>query len=206
MMPPANLTRRIAFLGAIASLSGCSALSALNTAAQPVDTYDLRPAPGSQKGPRSAAKLLIARPEASAALASDRIMVRSDGATITYLPDARWVDEAPIVLQGLLVRSIAASGRIGYVGPSEGGPVPDKALLVRMDGFEVTIEPGGRVLVMVDLALTVLNDSDQRVLGIRNFAQSAQAGNDSPSAIAAAFQAALDVLLPDAADWVLRVV
>ena len=206
MMPPANLTRRIAFLGAIASLSGCSALSALNTAAQPVDTYDLRPAPGSQKGPRSAAKLLIARPEASAALASDRIMVRSDGATIAYLPDARWVDEAPIVLQGLLVRSIAASGRIGYVGSSEGGPVPDKALLVRMDSFEVTIEPGGRVLVMVDLALTVLNDSDQRVLSIRNFAQSAQAGNDSPSAIAAAFQAALDVLLPDAADWVLRVV
>lgn len=204
-MPPANLTRRIACLGAIASLSGCNALSALNTAAQPMDTYDLRPAPGSQKGPRSAAKLLVARSEASAALATDRIMVRTGGAQITYLPDARWVDEAPIVLQGLLVRSIAASGRIGYVGPSEGGPVPDRVLLVRMDAFEVTVAPGGGVLVTVDLALTVLNDRNQRVLGIRNFAQTAQARNDSPNAIAVAFQAALDVLLPEAADWILRV-
>jgi len=205
MMPPLNLTRRSACLGAFASLSGCNALSALNTAALPMDTFDLRPAPGSQKGPRNAAKLLVARPEASAALATDRIMVRSEGAQITYLPEARWVDEAPIVLQGLLVRSIAASGRIGYVGPSEGGPVPDRALLARMDAFEVTIEPGGGVLVMVDLSLTVLNDRDQQVLGIRNFVQAAVARNDSPSAIAAAFQAALDELLPEAADWVLRV-
>lgn len=204
-MPPAILTRRLACLGAIASLSGCTALSALNTAARPMDTYDLRPAPGSRSGPRSGAKLLVGRPEASAALATDRIMVRSGGAAITYLPDARWVDEAPVVLSGLLVRSIAATGRVGYVGPSEGGPVPDRALLVRMDAFEVTIDPGGEVRVTVDLALTVLSDVDQRILGRRNLAQTARATNDSPSAIVAAFQAVLDQLLPEAADWVVQV-
>jgi cholesterol transport system auxiliary component len=205
-MTPLTMTRRIALLGATSALSGCGALSVLNTAAAPLDTYDLSPAAGSKAGSRSASKLLIARPEASAALATDRIMVRSDGATITYLPDARWPDAAPLVLQSLLVRSIAATGRIGYVGNSEGGPVPDTALLVRMDAFEVVIEPGGTVRATVDIALTALDDRIQRVLGSRSFAQAVTAADDSPRAITAAFQAALDIVLPSAADWVLRII
>ena len=203
-MTPKTMTRRIALLGATSLLSGCGALGALNTAAAPLDTYDLAPAAGSTSGPRSTAKLLIARPEASAALATDRIMVRSDGATITYLPDARWAEEAPLVLQALLVRSIAGTGRIGYVGRSEGGPVPDAALLVRMDAFEVIVAPGGEVSIRVELDLTIVNDRDQRVLGRQSFAQVANAANDSPPAITAAFQAALNVLLPSAAEWILR--
>lgn len=203
-MMPINMTRRIALLGAISTLSGCGALGALNTAAVPMNTYDLAPAAGSEAGPRSAAKLLIARPEASAALATDRIMVRSDGATITYLPDARWADEAPLVLQALLVRSIAGTGRIGYVGRSEGGPVPDAALLVRMDAFEVIVAPGGEVSIRVEIDLTMVNDRDQRVLGRQSFAQAANAANDGPPAITAAFQAALNVLLPTAAEWLLQ--
>ena len=202
-MTPITLTRRIALLGATSLLSGCGALGALNTAAAPLDTYDLAPAAGSTSGPRSAAKLLIARPEASAALATDRIMVRSDGATITYLPDARWADEAPLLLQSLLVRSIAGTGRIGYVGNSEGGPVPDAALLVRMDAFDVVVAPGGQVRIHVQIDMTLVNDSDQRLLGTRSFAQAADAANDGAPAITAAFQAALNALLPTAADWLL---
>lgn len=204
-MTPYTMTRRFALLGAISTLGGCGALGALNTAAAPLDTYDLTAAAGSTSGPRSAAKLLIARPEASAALTTDRIMVRADGAMITYLPDARWADEAPLVLQTLLVRSIAATGRIGYVGNSEGGPVPDAALLVRMDAFEVFVAPSGEVRTRVQIDLTVVNDRDQRVLGSRNFVQESNATNDSAPAIAAAFQAALNVLLPTAADWALQV-
>lgn len=198
------MNRRIALLGVTSLLSGCGALGSLNTAAQPLDTYDLAPVAGSTSGPRRAAKLLIARPEASAALATDRIMVRSDGATITYLPDARWADEAPLVMQALLVRSISGTGRIGYVGRSEGGPVPDAALLVRMDAFEVVVAPGGEVRVHIEIDLTVVNDRDQRVLGRRSFAQAANAANDGPPAVTAAFQAALNVLLPFAAEWVLQ--
>lgn len=133
-------------------------------------------------------------------------MVRSDGATLTNLPNARWADEAPLVLQSLLVRSIAATGRIGYyVGRSEGGPVPDAALLVRMDAFEVIVGPGGEVSICVEFDLTIVNDRDQRVLGRQSFAQLANVVNDGPPAITGAFQAALNVLLPSAAEWILQV-
>jgi cholesterol transport system auxiliary component len=205
-MTPITMTRRAVLLGAASSLGGCSALSALNTAAEPLDTYDLVPAAGSKTGRRSIAKLLVARPEASAALVTDRIMVRSDGAAVAYLPDARWVDEAPLVMQSLLVRSIAATGRIGYVGRRESGPVSDAVLLVRMDAFDVSVAPGGEVRTQVQIELTVIDDRDQRVLGSGSFLQVAAAANDSPPAIAAAFQAALDALLPTAADWVLATI
>lgn len=199
-----TLTRRTTLLGAIATLGGCSAVSALNSAAQPLDTYDLLPVSGSKTGRRSSRTLLVARPEASASIATDRIMIKPDAVSITYLPDARWSDEAPLVLQSLLIRSISGTGRIGYVGRSDGGPIPDTALLVRMDAFNVDVLPNGQMSASVDIALTVLEDRDQRVISTRRFAQTAVAATDTPTAIVAAFQRAFDVLLPGMSDWVLQ--
>ncbi|WP_299560691.1 ABC-type transport auxiliary lipoprotein family protein [uncultured Sulfitobacter sp.] len=195
------LSRRAALTGAVCVLGGCSALSSLNSASEPLDTYDLRPAAGSKAGRRTSRTLLVARPDAPAAMSTDRIMVKPAAAAITYLPDARWSDEAPLVLQSLLIRSIAGTDRIGYVGRSEGGPVPDTALLVRMDEFEVTVMPEGMLNVGIDVALTLLSDRDQRVIANRSFSGTAIAPDDSALSIVRAFQSALDTLLPEMADW-----
>lgn len=203
-MTATTLTRRFALLGAASAISGCSAVSALNASAEPLDTYDLSPAAGTQTGRRSTGTLLIAVPEAAAAIATDRIMIKPNPASITYLPDARWSDEAPLILQSLLIRSISATGRIRYVGRSVNGPVPDTVLLVRLDAFHGEVSPNGAVNVRVVGTLTLLNDRDQRVIATRNFAQSAFAATDSPTAMVAAFQVALDALLPASADWVLQ--
>lgn len=196
-----KLTRRAVLAGAASALGGCNAISALNAASTPLDTYDLSPAAGASGGRRSSRTLLVARPEASAAIATDRIMVKPDAASITYLPDARWSDELPDVFQSLLVRSISGTGRLGYVGKSEGGPIPDTALLVRMDAFEVRVLGEGTFEVVVDVTLTLLNDKSQRVIGTRSFAQNALAADDSPKAVVAGFQSVLDQLLPAMADW-----
>lgn len=196
-----KLTRRLAMLGAMTALGGCSAVAALNSAAQPLDTYDLAPAAGATGGRRSSRTLLVARPEASAAIGTDRIMVKPDATSVTYLPDARWSDELPAVFQSLLVRSISGTGRLGYVGRSEGGPIANTALLVRMDAFEVRVLGEGSFEVVVDIALTLLDDRTQRVTGTRSFAQTAVAVDDSPTAIVTAFQSVLDVLLPEMANW-----
>lgn len=203
-MPPTTMTRRIALFGAASALGGCNAVSALNSAGQQLDTYDLSPVAGAKTGRRSTSTLSVARPEASAAIATDRIMVKSDPISITYLPDARWSDEAPLVLHSLLIRSISATGRIGYVGRSESVPVPDTALLVRIDAFQVDVLSDSTISVVVEIALTVVNDRDQRVIGTRSFAQSAPALNDSPAAIVAAFQVVLNAQLPAMVDWVLQ--
>lgn len=198
------MTRRTALIGAICSLGGCGAITSINAAAKPLDTYDLRPAAGSGAGGRTSRTLLVARPQASAALATDRIVIKPDLASITYLPNARWSDELPAVIQSLLVRSISGSGRIAYVGRSDAGPIPDKALLVRIDAFEVYAVAGGTFEVQVDLNLSVINDKDQRVVGSRRFAQAQQVSSDDPKEIVGAFQAVLDHLLPQMSDWAIQ--
>lgn len=197
-----NLTRRSALVGAICTLGGCTAITSLNASAKPLDTYDLRPAAGSKTGGRTSRTLLVAQPQASAALATDRIMIKPDPASITYLPDARWSDELPAVVQSLLIRSISETGRIAYVGRSDAGPIPDKALLVRIDVFGVNALVDGAFEVQVDFDLTVINDKDQRVVASGRFSQSEQVSEVSPKEIVAAFQTALNDLLPKMSDWV----
>ncbi|MBJ3763679.1 membrane integrity-associated transporter subunit PqiC [Maribius pontilimi] len=204
MMPPSDLTRRAALLGGVCALGGCSALASLDAASQPLDTYDLSPRAGATAGRRTSRTLVVAQPDAPAAIASDRIMVKPDAVSVTYLPDARWTDELPLVIQSLLIRSISGTGRVGYVGPAQGGPVPDTALLVRVDAFQVDIGPDGGATARIDMALTLLRDRDQRVIATRSFAQAGSAASDAPAAIVAAFQALLDTLLPAMADWAVQ--
>lgn len=183
----AKMIRRTFLLGMVSSISSCGTLSALSEASVPLDTYDLLPAAGSKRGKRTSRTLLVARPQASAVLATDRIVIKPDPAAITYLPDARWSDELPAMLQNLLVRSISQTERVAYVGISEGGPVPDKALLVRIDAFEVDALKDGSFEIRVDVFLSMINDGDQRVTDTRRFAQRATSASDQPRDIVTAF-------------------
>lgn len=196
-----TLTRRALFFGGASLLGGCSAISALDAAATPLDTYDLGPASGTQTGPRTAATLLVARPEAAAPIATDRLMIRPTPAAVTYLPDARWSDDLPVVVQSLLIRSIAATGRIGYVGKTDGGPVPDTVLLVRIDAFEVEVAGPETYIARIDITLTAIDDRSQTVKASRSFAQSAGVSDTMPATIVAGFQRVVDVLAPAMADW-----
>ncbi len=199
-----RLNRRTMLFGAAACLSGCSAISALNTASRPMDTYDLAAATGSPDGRHTSRTLLVVRPEAPAAIATDRIMVKPNAQSVTYLPDARWSDELPDLLQTILIQSISGTGRIGYVGRSESGPVPDTVLLVRLDAFNIEVMPDGTFAAVVDIALTALDDSAQSVRATRGFASRARAPDDRPVAVAATFQRILDGLLPAMSDWAIQ--
>jgi cholesterol transport system auxiliary component len=147
--------------------------------------------------------LLVLEPTAPAAIATDRILIKQDPLSVTYLPDARWSDEVPQMVQSILIQSLAASGGLGFVGLQGAGPVPDTVLLTRIDAFGVAQQSDGTFQVRVSCDLTVLRDRDQRVLGTQRFAGAAPVGNDQADTIACAFQRLLDGLLPDAVAWVL---
>ncbi|MEP2922115.1 ABC-type transport auxiliary lipoprotein family protein [Sulfitobacter sp.] len=201
-----QLTRRAAVLSAICSLGGCSAISSLNAASEPLDTYDLRPVAGPKSGRRTTRTLLVAKPQASAPLTSDRILVKPDAVSITYLPEARWSDELPDLVQSVLVQSISGTGRLGYVGRSDAGPIPDKAMLVRIDAFEVAALQDSMFEARVVMDMTIINDSDQRVVGSRQFSQTRAVSSDTPQQIVIVFQEILNDLLPDISDWSIRLV
>ena len=203
-MTTSLLNRRTMLLGATSTLGGCSAVSALNSAAEPVNTYDLTAVSGSLDGRRTSRTLLVVRPDASAVIATDRIMVKPDAQSVTYLPDARWSDELPALFQSLLIRSISGTGRIGYVGRSESGPVPDTVLLVRLDAFNIEVMSDTAFDAVIDIALTALNDRDQTVRTARSFARRMRAPDNQPVVIVATFQELLDDLLPDMSNWAVQ--
>ena len=194
------LTRRAALAG-LALLPGCSAITRLNTAAMPRDTYDLRAPAHAPAGPAIRRNLLVAAPDAPAVLATDRILIRPTPQTVAYLPDARWSDDVPRLLQSLLVQTLCGTGRIGYVGTPGSGPVPDVALLLRLDRFEV--EAGQTLRAVLSFQATLLRDRDQRVIASRRFAGNTVLANDNAATVAAGFQALIGETLPATADWVL---
>ncbi|MEM7488288.1 MAG: ABC-type transport auxiliary lipoprotein family protein [Pseudomonadota bacterium] len=191
---------RRAVLLALPALSGCAALDVL-TPAEALPTYDLAPFPG-RTGARRSVVLAVARPDAPAAIATDRILVKPDPLSVAYLPDARWADEVPALLQSLAIRTIAATGRLGHVGAAETGPIPDTALLLRIDAFQAEPRPDAAgVPVRIALAATLVRDADQSLLAARDFTATATAATDSPAALVPAFQQALATILPTLADW-----
>lgn len=196
-----TLTRRLFVLGAL-GMPGCTALNSLNQAALPRDTYELQPVAVAEQRARSSRTLLVVAPTAPAAIATDRILIKQDPLSVTYLSDARWSDEVPQMVQSVLIQSLAASGGLGFVGLQGSGPVPDTVLLTRIDAFEVEQQPDGTFQVRVSCDLTVLRDRDQRVLGTRRFAGAMPVSNDQADAIARAFQRLLDGLMPEAVAWI----
>lgn len=196
------LSRRMFTLSALA-LPGCSALGVLSDASVPRDTYELQPVTIPPQGSRSQRSLLVLMPTAPAAISSDRILIRPDPLSVAYLGEARWSDLVPQMLQSVLIRSLASAGQIGFVGAQGAGPVPDTVLLTRIDAFGVEVQVDGRFMTRTSIELTVLRDRDQRVLGTRRFAQSAILANDDARTIVQALQGQLDVVLSEAAPWVL---
>lgn len=197
-----HLNRRALVLGALA-LPGCTAIDTLNSAAAPRDTYALQPVTAPDQGSRRAGNLLVLLPAAPADIATDRILIRTDPLSVAYLPQARWVDQVPQMLQSVLIRSLAATGKIGFVGAQGSGPVPDVVLLTRIDSFGVDKRASGDFAVSVAIDLTLLRDRDQRVMANTRFASDLAVADDRARTIALGFQQVLDTLLPQAVGWVL---
>ncbi|WP_296422927.1 ABC-type transport auxiliary lipoprotein family protein [Yoonia sp.] len=200
-MTQPRLTRRMTLLGALC-LPGCTALTTLNQAAIPRDTYDLAPAPPTGQGPRTSRTLLVLEPSAAAAIATDRILIKPDVLSVTYLPQARWSDDAPLMVQSLLVRSLSAAGQFGYVGAAGSGPVPDVVLLTRIDQFGVDVLADGGFQANIALQLTVLRDRDQRIVGSRRFQGAMPVTDDSATNIVRVFQQITNIILAEAVIWV----
>lgn len=196
-----TLTRRTFTLATLA-LPGCTALGVLNDAATPRDTYALQPVSMAGQTRRSSRTLLVLEPSAPAAIATDRILIKQDPLSVTYLPDARWADTVPKMFQTVLIQSIASSGQIGFVGAQGAGPVPDAVLLTRIDAFGVDRQADGSFVARVSFELTVLRDRDQRVLGTQRFATTLAVADDRADTITRSFQQALEALLPQALPWV----
>lgn len=200
-MTPRKILRPAALSLALATTAGCSALSSIESASKPLDTYELSALPaGSVTAARSRRILEVSLPTATGALTSDRIVIKPTPLQVEALSNARWVNEATEHVQLLLVRSLVGSGRFALVTSAGSGPPPDYLLLTDLQAFQAEVM-SGEVVVVIRTAMTLLRDADGSVVSSRSFINSTTASDTTTEHVVSGFDRAMTQQLRDVVGW-----
>ncbi len=190
-------------------LAGCSGLGILSQAAEPNDIYLLTPkSTFATSLPTLRQQLVVEEPTATAAVDTDRIAVQPTPLEIQYLPDSRWVDRAPRIVQALLIESFENTGKVGAVGPSVVALRPDYLIVTDLREFQAHVVPGGpdenALDVRVRLNIKVVDAFDDRIIASSSFEEITRSESDEMPGIAYAFDEALGDAMRDAVEWTIR--
>ncbi|MGN6520922.1 MAG: ABC-type transport auxiliary lipoprotein family protein [Dokdonella sp.] len=183
-------------------LAACSSL--FNVQRTPFTIYSPKLAAPAQAAPAARVdwQLAIETPLASDALDTVRIVVMPRPGVIEVFPGARWSDSAPAMLRNLVVQAFENTQRITGVGSSASGLRADYALGIALHDFQLEIDGGTRAVIRLQARL--LDYTTNRVLAAQAFSAQAPARGSDAAAAFAAFESALNQLLPELVEWTLR--
>jgi len=195
-------TLRIAMMS-LALLSGCGALGAVSDATTKLDAYTLSPAVFEKAQAANKRHLVVELPTSAGVLATDRILIKPIPFQAQYLPDSRWSDAAPALMQTLLVASFQNAGGFRLVGRDGAGLMPDYTLMTELQEFQA--EPSGpgldAITVKVTVMMTLIRESDRQIVATRRFASTAAVATNDSLPIVSGFDSALRKVLQEAVIW-----
>ncbi|MEM9551791.1 MAG: ABC-type transport auxiliary lipoprotein family protein [Pseudomonadota bacterium] len=196
-------------LAALTVLSGCAGLATLTSVATPSELYSLTPKNTFDPGlPRLREQIVVEEPTATAAVDTDRIAVQPSPLQVQYLPRARWVDRAPLIVQALLIESYENSGKVGAVGRSAVGLRADYVIVSDLREFQaylpVTADPDAPLQVDVRLNIKVVDTLEDRIIASQSFEEVVPSATDDADDLAFAFDEALGDTMRDAVEWSVR--
>lgn len=201
--------RTVAALLAISVMPGCSALSAIGDATTPLEVYELRAPSGIARssGRALARDVIVEIPTTTGALETDRIMIRPNRLQAQYLPDVRWGEPTPVMVQTLILRSLEATGAVRFVGRKPLGPSGDYAILTEVIDFQAEVgDDPDTAVVRLNLVSRIVREEDASILSTRSFSSSAQAASLDTLDVVEAFDTASVALFPEHAAWVLSAI
>ena len=187
------------FLAATLALAGCAGLGG----GPALDAFELRAPTEAPVAGRSLARdVVVEVPEAGPALNIDRIMIRPNPLQAQYLPGARWTGDAPVMLQGLIVRTLQDANAFRHVGRRPLGPGADFALVSELTDFQAEQGPDG-TMVRIRLLARLVREQDAVVIASRSFQTTAPVPSLDTLDVVQSFDGATDAMLRDLAAWVL---
>lgn len=195
-------TLRVTLLS-LSLLTGCGAIGAVSDASAPLDAYTLTPYTPQQAAMSGSRHLVVELPTSGGALATDRILIKPVSYQAQYLPDGRWSEPTPALLQSLLVASFQNAGGFRLVGRTGAGLMPDYTLMTEVQSFQAEpIGPEAEPLaIQIVLMATIIRESDRQIIGARRFAGSVAVAFDQTEVIVAGFDIALRTVLQEAVRW-----
>ncbi|MFK7869241.1 MAG: ABC-type transport auxiliary lipoprotein family protein [Roseobacter sp.] len=191
------------------SLMGCTGLSTLTSAAEPTDLYLLTPKSTFDPNlPRLQQQIVVAEPTATAAVSNDRIAVQPTPLEVSFLPGARWVDRAPLIVQALLIESYENTGKVDAVGRTAIGLQADYIIVTDVREFQAELPDNGLPDALLEahvrLNIKVVNADTDRIIASRSIEKFETATSDDPEDIVFAFDVALGRVLKEAVEWSVR--
>jgi len=193
----------------IALLGGCAGLGTLQQAAKPNDLYLLTPkSTFSSSLPRIQKQIVVQEPTATAAVNTDQIAIQPTALQVQYLPRARWVDRAPLIVQALLVESFENSGKVAAVGRSTVGLRPDYLIAPDLREFQGIVvsetESSKTVRIEVRMNIKIIDEFEDKIIASSSFQENVVAASDQTSDLVSAFDLALGRAMRDAVEWSVR--
>jgi cholesterol transport system auxiliary component len=199
-----SLSRRGILLGGAALvLAGCGSL--IGPSSPPAQIYLLEPALGPVDAPTVSWQLAVGVPTCNSSLDSQRIAIYR-GAIMDYYADAQWPDEAPDLVQSLLVEAFEKSGHISAVARNSDGLRSDYLLQLELRDFEARYDvPDVAPTVVVSMVARMLKSPGHEVVGLLNVSHQARASENKIPAAIDAFNQATAATLEEIVAWALHV-
>ncbi len=193
----------------VALLTGCAGLGQIQRVSTPNELYALTPkSTFATNLPRLEQQIVVEEPTATAAVSTDQIAVQPTPLRVQYLPRARWVDRAPLIVQALLIESFENSNRVPAVGSSAIGLRADYYIATDIREFQATLPPNAGpdapLQVHVRLNLKLIEAGEDRIIGSQSFEEIVPSLSDEPAVVAAAFDEALGDVMRDSVEWSVR--
>lgn len=146
-------------------------------------------------------QLVVAQPRAIAPLDGSHIVVVPVPGEIEYYKGARWRDAAPAMLQDLLLQALHdLSGLRSAVVPAS-GVLADYLLRSDLRDFQAEYRGAKTPIVVVRLTLQLVRYADSSIVAARTFAVEEPCRTERIADVFAAFQSAINKLLPDIVEW-----
>lgn len=193
----------------VATISGCAGLGTLKQAAKPNDLYLLTPKSTFSKSlPGIRKQIVVQEPTATAAVNTDQIAIQPNPLQVQYLPRARWVDRAPLIVQALLVESYENSGKVAAVGRSTVGLRADYVIAPDLREFQGIVisetDSSKTVRVEVRMNIKVIDEFDDKIIASSSFREFVVSASDQTPDLVQAFDVALGKTMRDAVEWSIR--
>jgi cholesterol transport system auxiliary component len=182
---------------ATVALAACGGV--LPKPAPPPQLYRLTPLPPAAEASALDRQLAVDAPAAPASLDTDRIALTRTPLRLDYFANAAWSDRAPMMIQSLIVESLANAGRIRVVTRATGQVQPDATLMIDLERFDAEYQGDGAPEIHVRLVGSIVRD--RAAIAVRTFDATARPAHNDTGDIVAGFDAAFRTVLGELAPW-----
>jgi len=171
----------------------------------PPRQYTLSPVTGFPPGLRPVTwSLVVDEPTAPHQIDTSRIALMNGPFQVEYYADVEWTDNAPAMVQLLLIQSFQNTGRLPVVASTRQTLSTDFLLLSNLRKFQVERDASNVPQATVVLEPTLLRMPRREPVATARFEKTTPVAADSIDAVTTAFNTSLGEVIRQVVDWTLE--